>query len=105
MIDRLHAVVGDSLAPLSMRLRVVVAILFAISIAAGIIQGFVIRRALRDAPGLRRFAGWGWDIRMLKRSYYPASGQHLHPTIVRLYAVSMIALLGVFLVFVRATLL
>ena len=81
--------------------RTVLVVLVAASIVAGVIQGFVIRRALRDATGLRRFAGWGWDTRMLRRSFYPESGQHLYPAIVRLYAVSIGALLIMFLLLLR----
>jgi hypothetical protein len=101
VINRFRDVLDSMIGPLSTQQRLLLAILFATSIVAGIVQGIFIRRALRDAHGLRRFAGWGWDIRMLRRSYYPASGQHLHPTIVRLYAVSMIALLVVTLLLAR----
>jgi hypothetical protein len=101
MTDRFRDVLGSLLGSLSTQQRLLLVSLFVVSIAAGTVQGIVIRRALRDAQGLRRFAGWGWDIRMLRRSFYPPSGQHFHPTIVRLYAVSTIAMLIVFLLLVR----
>jgi hypothetical protein len=101
MIHQFRAVLDSVIGPLSTQQRALLAVLFATSLVAGIAQGVFIRRALRGAQGLRRFAGWGWDIRMLRRSYYPTSGQHLHPTIVRLYAASMIAMLTVFLLLVR----
>lgn len=101
MIGRFRDVLDSIIGPLNAQQRLLLAILFATSIVAGTVQGIFIRRALRDANGLRRFAGWSWDTRMLRRSYYPASGQHLHPMIVRLYAVSIMAMLVVFLLLAR----
>jgi hypothetical protein len=101
MFSKLHAVLDSFAGPLNAQQRTVLAVLFAASIIAGVIQGFVIRRALRDASGLRRFAGWGWDIRMLRRSFYPESGRHLYTAIVQLYIVSMGAMLIVFLLLLR----
>ena len=101
MFSKFQVFLDSFAGPLSAQQRTVLAVLVAASIVAGAIQGFVIRRALRDASGLRRFAGWGWDIRMLQRSFYPESGQHLYPAIVQLYVVSMGALLVVFLLLAR----
>ena len=101
MFSKFRAVLDSFSGPLNAQQRTVLAVLFAASIIAGVIQGFVIRCALRDASGLRRFSGWGWDIRMLRRSFYPESGQHLYTAIVQLYIVSMGAMLIVFLLLLR----
>jgi hypothetical protein len=101
MFSKLRAVLDTFAGSLNAQQRTVLAVLFAASIAAGVIQGFVIRRALRGAAELRHFAGWGWDIRMLRRSFYPESGQHLYPAILQLYVVSMGAMLIVFLLLLR----
>lgn len=97
MNSQLRGSVEHFIVPLSVAQRTILALFFAIAMVAGILQGFVIRRALREGDFGRRLAGWGWDIRMLRRSYYPPSGQHLHPVIVRLYAVSIVSAAIVFL--------
>jgi hypothetical protein len=38
---------------------------------------------------------------MLRRSYYPPTGQHLHAAIVRLYVATMTTLVVAFLLLVR----
>jgi hypothetical protein len=101
MFSKFRAVLDSFVGPLNSQQRAVLGILFAASVVAAIIQGFVIRRALRDASGLRRFAGWSWDIRMLRRSFYPESGQRLYAAIIQLYVVSMGAMLIVFLLLLR----
>jgi hypothetical protein len=101
MFSKFRAILDSFGGPLNAQQRTVLAVLFAASIVVGVIQRILIRRALRDASGLRRFAGWGWDIRMLRRSFYPESGQHLYTAIVRLYMVSMGAMLIVFLLLLR----
>lgn len=89
MLDTFETLLSQFFWPLGTGQRVLIALLLTMSVVTGIRQGFVIRRALRDAGPMRRLAGWGWDIRMLRQSYYPPSGRHLHPTIVRLYAISI----------------
>ena len=89
-------VIEAFLGPLSTSQRAALVVSLSISILTGLVQRYVIRRALRDAHSLRGFSRWGWDIRMLRWSSYPASGQHLHTVIVRLYAVSMLATLVLF---------
>ena len=101
MFSKFRAALDSFAGPLNAQQRTVLAVLFAASIVAGVIQGFVIRRALHDATGLRRFAGWGWDIRMLRRSFYPESGQRLYLAIVQLHVLSMGAMLIVFLLLLR----
>jgi hypothetical protein len=101
MFSKFRGFIDSFAGPLNAQQRTVLTVLFAASIIAGLIQGFVIRRALRDASGLRRFAGWVWNIRMLRRSFYPESGQHLYTAIVQLYIVSMGAMLIVFLLLLR----
>jgi|tagenome__1003787_1003787.scaffolds.fasta_scaffold18378266_1 hypothetical protein len=101
MFSKFRAALASFTGPLSARQWTVLAVLLAASIVAGVIQGFIIRRALRDASGLRRFAGWAWDIRMLRRSFYPESGQHLYPAVVQLYVVSMGTMLVVFVLLLR----
>jgi len=97
---QLRPILDSFVAPLTPWQRVTLAALMGISLSAGIALGLVTRRALRDASGIRRLSGWGWNIRMLRRSYYPPSGQHLHSTIVRLYTVSMAGIVAVFLLLV-----